>query len=177
MATWYEQLRRILVTAGAISGRAGSLVFARFASATVLDGVATVTIGAPTYSTTIATTNATPADWTIPVNTTGGVTVLAYRVIGKVDSTADGGAIIREGSKAVTSDDTGVLGALKVGGTGTETFGELGDTGVLYRTDAASLAAANIDWISTHGAGVILRVTGVAATNITWTLEAWVREY
>lgn len=175
MATWYEQLRRILVTAGAISGRAGSLVFARFASATVLDGVATVTIGTPTYSTTIATTNATPQTWTIPL-ASDKTTVLAYRVIGRVGG-ADGSSIIREGCKAVTRDNDSTALALKVGGGGSEVFGELGDTGILYANDAANLATANIEWVNTTTSGVQLRVTGVAATNITWTLEAWVREY
>lgn len=175
MASWYEQLRRILITAGAATGRAGSVVFSRFASATVVDGVATVTVGAPTVSASYTTTNATPVDWTIPL-TSDRLTVVSYRIAGKVGG-ADGSAIIREGSKAVIRDNGSTTLALKVGGGGSETFGELGESGVLYANDASSMATANISWVNTTSSGITLRMTGVAGVTIQWTCEAWVREY
>lgn len=176
MADWYEQLRRILITVGSATGRAGAVVFDRFASAVVLNGVATVTIGAPTITATFATTNATPVDWTIPL-ASDKLTVVAYRVVGRVAGSADGTAIIREGSKAVSRDDSSFCLTLKPGGGGSETFGELGDTGILYANDASSMALANIAWQSTSTSGLVIRLTGVAATSIDWTCEAWVREY
>lgn len=186
MATpWYELLRNMLLS-GVIPGVSGAVAVAAartyalavtgFAELTHASGVATLDIGAPTIRYTVTTTNATPATWTIPL-TSDKLTILAYRVIGRVSGSADGTAIIREGSKAVSRDNGSFALTLKTGGGGTEVFGELGDTGILYANDAATMAAADIAWTSTGTGGIVITLTGVAATSIEWTCEAWAREY
>ncbi len=186
MATpWYALIRNVDVS-GVIAGVAGAVAVAAartyalavtgFAELSHASGVATLNVGAPTIRYTVTTTNATPTDWTIPL-ASDKLTVLAYRVVGRVSGSADGTAIIREGSKAASRDNGSFVLTLKVGGTGSELFGELGDTGLLYANDASNLATANIAWNNTTTSGVVIRLTGVAATSIDWTCEAWVKEY
>lgn len=186
MATpWYALLRNVDVS-GVIAGAAGAVAVAAartyalavtgFAELSHSSGVATLNVGAPTIRYTVTTTNATPTDWQIPL-TSDKLTILAYRVVGRVSGSADGTAIIREGSKAVSRDNGSFCLTLKPGGAGSETFGELGDTGILYANDAGSMALANIAWQNTSTSGLVIRLTGVAATSIDWTCEAWVKEY
>jgi hypothetical protein len=184
MATpWYELLRNTLLSgvapaaaaqAAVAAARTYALAITGFAELTHASGTATLNVGAPTIRYTTTTTNATPIVWTIPL-TADKLTVLAYRIVGKV-SGADGAAIIREGSKAVSRDSSFCV-TLKTAPATPETFGELGDTGIMRANDTAVLTTANITWTGTSTGGVEIALTGVAATNIEWTCECWRKEY
>lgn len=185
MATpWYELLRNTLlsgVTPGAAAqaavtaARTYALAVTGFAQLTHASGVATLDIGAPTLRDTASTTGATTATFTAPL-TASKTTVLAYRIVGRSTVALDASAIIREGSKTVVTDASNAL-TLKVGGSGSEVFGEGGDTGILYANDAMSMATANITWTSTGIGGVVFTVTGVTGQTLNWTFECWRKEY
>lgn len=185
MATpWYEILRNTLLSgvapgaaaqAAVAAARTYAVAIAGFAELTHASGTATLDVGAPTLRDTASTTGATTATFTVPL-TASKTTVLAYRIVGRSTVALDASAIIREGSKTVVTDASNAL-TLKVGGSGSEVFGEGGDTGILYANDAMNFAAADIAWTSTGIGGVVFTVTGVAGQTIAWTFECWKREY
>lgn len=115
------------------------------------------------------TTNATPTNIDLDVldGAVGNLNVIGVRVCGQ---TAGNSMILRDMVVAIRGDGSGWL---KVGGSGSD--GPYSDSGIVYVNDDANLSTANITCTSVSGGNLRVTVTGVAATTIVWTAQAWVQ--
>ncbi len=167
--SWFDIIKNILIS----GQQAAGIAFSGFYDITNDGNTATINIGSPTQTSTVNTVNGASHDFIIPL-TENKLSIVSYRVVGKIPN--DGSSILREGSKAVRRESS-FISTLRIGGSGTENFGELGETGIIYTNDTNDISTANIVWHSTDSSGITIRVTGALVVTVNWTLEVWKKEY